>query len=706
MHAIASAPVSPALRIIVLTEASYSQHLPTLLQSLSKADYEKDTVALDVWMFASSLCDYFPLPLYPLAMTLFGPPRFDHSIPHVVHSVHWPHGENTLIAHRTEPNWAAVWESSRGTANETLLFIDASTAKAVSPSFYTWLKRTRQAVDRGMTANVGVISLDSVVIPDGVPAGDRAVILEQFFPATAAFSPTQDAWVTFLKWHAMHSKHMFSHPLLARELNLGGYDMLDALRVDAVRAWFAQFLALYHERVVHPVLPEKQALLLRRAGTTGARTSGTGVGYLVHIDAQSELDANFFEATLKDTAVPEQPVLVKANGAVTTADANFGVMEGGIAGRTRSAVIEDLLDKEAVTKYKSVLRRIAEFARSRGTSSISFTLATGAFLETTLSWLCNVAVLEIAPPAMVIVTSEEKVANALTEFMSKHPTLGQGTLIIAMDGAVKAITEADSPDKALRYGTAGYWMLMLQRTFLLRDLLDHGVSILHFETDQVWLSDPMPYIQHELKFESGSDSMIEDYRYPDMVVTRSAHEIAGNFFYLRPSVSTRQLISTLVDRFYLSHKTSVESLITRWRKRFSIANDQSLLTVLVLQTDWLHRRRFPKVKYKVLNPELFVDGRWFWDFEDVEGRRVEKRKYYTSESSLYPVILNNNYIEGVETKKSRAQRFGFWFVKERQGEEEDWTCDAEAVRQAGRSGSSKEEREAKVVELGRSNTLL
>lgn len=694
------------MRIILLTEASYNQNLQTLLTSLSNADYEKDTVALDVWMFASSLCDYFPLPLYPLAMTLFGPPRFDHSIPHIVNSVHWPHGEKTLIAHRKEPNWAAVWQSSRGTANETLLFVDASTAKSISPAFYTWLKRTRQAVRRGMTANVGVISLDSLVIPDGVPAADRAVILEQFFPATAAFSPTQDVWITFLKWHAMHSKHLFSHPFLDRDLNLGGYDMLDALRVDAIRAWFAQFLALYHERVVHPVLPEKQTLLVRRAGTTGGRTSGTGVGHLVHIDPQSELDANLFEATLKDTAVPEQPVLVKANGVVTNADANFGVMEGRVAGRTRSAVIEDLLDKEAVTKYKSVLRRIAEFARSRGTSSVSFTLTTGAFLETTLSWLCNVAVLEIAPPAMVFVTSEEKVAEALSEFMSKHPTLGQGTLIIAMEGAVKAITEAESPDKSLQYATAGYWMLMLQRTFLLRDLLDHGVSILHFETDQIWLSDPMPYIEHELQFERGSDCVVEDYRYPDMVVTRSRHEVAGNFFYLRPTVSTRQLMSTLVDRFYLSHKTSVESFFTRWRKRFSIANDQTLLTALVLQRDWLHRRSFPNVKYKELNAELFVDGRWFWDFEDSNGRRVEKRKHYTSESSLYPVILNNNYIVGVETKKARAQRFGFWFVKQSGEEGGEWRCDDEAVRQAGRSGSSKEERESKVVELGLSNSRL
>lgn len=699
--AVSSAPVSPALRIVVITQGGYSDNLKSLLQSLSEADYDRDAVALDVWMFASSTCNYVPLPLYPLAMAIFGPPRFDHAIPGVVHSVNWPHGEKTLVAVRSEPDWTRAWESSRGTMNETLLFLDAALARSVSPSFYIWLKRARVAINRGMMADAGVLSLDAVNIPDGVPVRDRAVLLEQFFPATAAFSPTQDTWITFLKWHALQTRSWVARPKLGKDLALGGYNFIESLRVHPVRAWFAQFLALYNERVLHPVLAENQTLLLRSAGTTGPRVAGTGGRGEVRIDAQSELEASRFDGTLKDMVVPERPVLIKSTGIVTTADMTFGNPIAKIPAKTRHATIEDLVDKDAAAKYRDVLRRIGEFARSRGTQSISLTLTTQAFVETTLSWLCNVVLLDIAPPAIVIVASDDKVADSLDAFLTEHPRLKQGSLVISMQGAVRAMSHAQSPDAALDHGSSAYWMLRLQRTSLLRDLLGHGVSILLFETDQIWLSDPTPFIQHELQQRSSSDSLAEDYRLPDMVITRNTRkEVAGNFLYMRPTVSTRQLLSTVIDRFYASYQVMFDGSTTKRGELLHIANDQSLLTTLILEHDWVYSKNFPGVKYTVLNEQLFVDGTWFRDFEDDDGNRATKRTNYQSESSLYPVVLNNNFLDGVDARIRRAQRFGFWFLKA----SEDGSapqCDEVAVKKAAHSGSSKEHLEEQVVEIGK-----
>lgn len=702
--AVASTPVSPSLRIIVMTQAGYTKNIRGLLQSLAKADYDRDTVSLDVWMFATSTCNYAPLPIYPLAMAIFGPPRFDHSIPPLVHSVQWGHGEKTLVAMRSEPDWTKVWESNRGTANETLLFIDGTAAQSVSPAFYLWLKRARLAVDRGMIANAGVFSLDAVNIPDGVPASDRAVLLEQFFPASAAFSPTQDAWITFLKWYALRTRRWLARPVLGTDLPVGGYSRIEWLRVQPTRTWFTQFLGLYKERVVHPILGENQTLVLRSPGSTGPRVAGTGGDAVVRLNRLSELDANQFRGSLKDVTVPERPVLMKPNGTVTTPDSPFGLTVGKIPGKTRGAVIEDLVHGEAAAKYRDVIRRIGEFARSRGSHSISITLTTGSFVDTTMSWLCNVALLDIAPPAIVIVASDDKVAKDLTSFIGQHPRLEQGSLVISMHGAVKAVANTLSPEKALHFGSSEYWMLMLQRTFLLRDSLEHGVSILHFETDQMWLSDPMPYVRHELMYSKASDSAVEDFRVPDMVATiNTRKEVAGNFFYLRPSVSTRHLLSTVVDRFFVSYKASLRMREVKDKAYHYIANDQSLLTTLVLEHDWVYAHNFPTVKYSVLNDQLFVDGTWFLDFEDENGRRVKKRNHYKSELSLYPVVLNNNFLIGVEAKARRAQRFGFWFIKKT---DEGPQCDAEAVQRAARSGSSKEQREAPVVELGRPNVVL
>lgn len=695
-YALASAPVSPSLRIAVVTESGYADNVKTLLRSLAKADYDRDIVALDVWMFASSTCDYLPLPIYPLGMAIFGPPRFDHSIPPVVHDIEWPHGEKTLVALRSEPDWAGLWESSRGTANETLLFIDATTATMLSPGFYLWLKRARLATQRGMTANAGVFSLDPVNIPDGVPSSDRAVLLEQFFPASSAFSPSKDVWTTFLKWHAKQTRIWFARPSLRKDGSVGGYDIIDSLRVDPVRAWFAQFMNLYRERVVHPVLPENSTLVLRAGRTTGAKAAGTGRDGPVHIHRLSEVETNLFEGSLKDVSVPERPVLVKENGTVATPDAAFGILEQKIPGKTRGANIDDLVDQSAAKVYRDVLRRIAEFARSRGSQSVSFTLATGSFVDTTLSWLCNVVSLDIVPPAMVIVTSDDKVASQLTKFIAKHPRLEQGSLIISMQGTIKAVVYAASPDAALHFGTSEYWMLMLQRTFLLRDLLQYGISVLHFETDQIWLSDPMPYIQHDLQNPSSDDNLP-----PDMVITLNTRkEVAGNFFYLRPTIGTRNLLSAVVDRFFVSYQVSLKSRGSKDQSFHYIANDQSLLTTLVLQHDWVFKHTFPPVTYTVLDEQLFVDGTWFLDFEDETGKKVTTRTHYTSESSLYPVVLNNNFLIGIEEKMKRAQRFGFWFLR-RTPHDLSPVCDDEAAKKAGRSGSSKEQREDPVIEIGR-----
>lgn len=693
--ALSNASVSPSLRLIVITHSGYAQQLPALLSSLAAADYDRDTVALDVWMFASSTCDYVPLPLYPLAMAIFGPPRFDHSITPFVHAAAWPHGQKTLVTARNEPDWAQLWHPSRGTANESLVFIDASVATQVSKGFYVWLKRARLATERGMVANAGVLALDAVTVPDSVPTADRAVLLEQFFPAAAAFSPTQDVWATFLSWHRMRTRLWFARPKLGKELGLGGYDWIHALRVDPGRAWFAQFLAAYQERVVYPALPNNQTLVLRKTGTTGFKVAGTGVYGGIGIHALAEVDTNLYQESLKDVVVPERPVVVKADRQVATADSGFGSREEKVAGVTRGAHIEDLVDQSAASKYREVLRRMTEFARSRGTQSISLTLTTGSFVDTTLSWLCNVVHLDIAPPAIVIVASDDKVQEALNKFISQHPRLEQGSLVISMQGAVKAVAYASSPDAALDFGSSEYWMLMVQRTFLHRDLLEHGVSILNFETDQMWLKDPMPHIKHEL------ESSRDDGGVADMVITVNTRgEVAGNFFYLRPSIRTRMVMSTVVDKFFVSYRGSLKKWQAKLKMYHYIENDQSLLTKLVLGHDRGFAHRHPGVNYKVLNKELFVDGTWFLDFEDKYGRKVGRRRYYTSEMSLYPVVLNNNFIIGVDEKMKRAQRFGFWFVR-KSAEDLSPVCDVEAVRKAAKSGSDKEEREEAVVEIGR-----
>lgn len=703
-RALATAPVSSNLRIIIITRPGYTDKLHHLLKSFSEANYNRDVAALDVWMFASSVCNYVPLPLYPLAMAVFGPPRFDHSIPPIVQSFNWVHGPKQLIAARTEPDWVQAWESNQGTVNETLVFVDATVTRSISPTFYTWLKRVRETINRGRITNAPVLSLDAVTVPVGVPPSDTAVLLDQFFPASAVFSPTQDVWITFQKWYTLRTRSWFARPRLPHDLALGSYSILEYLRVHPARAWFSQFLATYGERVVHPVLPQGQTLLVRAEASTAGAIAGSGLVSNVHLERRGELDSNCYRGNLLDSAIPERPIVIKSNGSVVEADAVFGYIEGKRAARERRTFVADVLDMDAARKYHDAVRQIGEFARSRGSDVVSMTIVTSAFVNMMKSWFCNVAVLEIAPPAMVLVASEDEVANNLRSFLSQHPRLGQASYVVSMRGAINAIHEpANAP---LHFGTSAYWRLMLLRTMFLRDLLDLGLAVFHFEADQVWLSDPLPYIRHEIRTGPAKEGIVEDYRAPDAVVTiNTLGELAGGFFYFRSTVGSRHLMSSIVDRFLLSYSASRSSRAARHNRFHYIANDQSIMTTLITGRDWVYARQFPKIKVAVLSRDLFVDGQWFADFEDEFGKRVSKRKHYTSESSLYPVVVNNNFVVGVVQKMKRVQRFGFWFISEETLSESSH-CDVAAVQRAARSGSIKEQRDAPVVELGRQMTRL
>lgn len=70
---------------------------------------------------------------------------------------------------------------------------------------------------------------------------------------------------------------------------------------------------------------------------------------------------------------------------------------------------------------------------------------------------------------------------------------------------------------------------MLERTRLVRDFLDNGVAVFAFETDQVWLRDPLPFVQ---RIGYSADE-------GDIVGTLDTlHEIGGNSLFLNPTLAS------------------------------------------------------------------------------------------------------------------------------------------------------------------------
>lgn len=264
---------------------------------------------------------------------------------------------------------------------------------------------------------------------------------------------------------------------------------------------------------------------------------------------------------------------------------------------------------------------LVQYGREQG-GFVSVTIVNKAFLTTAHSWLCNVREMDIEPPGIVWIATDQQSFDELSK------VAGTKALLFGMQGGKNTGNE---------YGQPGYWQLMLERTLLFLKVLQHGVAVFAFETDQIWLRDPLPYI-HELVHDGA-----------DVVGTMdSRNEIGGNFLYLQPSIPFVKLYSEVYHRFLRYYVA--EGLASKARDSYTyIPNDQSQLTSLVLY-DVEFRFKFPVV-FRALNTEIFVDGRWY------ENR-------YQSTESKHPVLINNNFLVGVDKKIKRAKKVGHWFYDE------------------------------------------
>lgn len=295
-------------------------------------------------------------------------------------------------------------------------------------------------------------------------------------------------------------------------------------------------------------------------------------------------------------------------------------------------------------EWKSTLPRIRKEAISsiwrfsrKYNNTISLTIANEAFLETVKSWLCNVDEGGFRPPGLVWVALDNKSYYHLSEMSNSHTV---------------RLSNEEGRGGALDFAQAGYWFLMLERAYLVRDLLCEGISIFLFETDQVWLRDPLPTIRRL----QGNGNEV------DLIATLDiGRELGGNFLFLNPSLPMRKLYREVCRRFENKFRMkNVES----WHssKRVLIGNDQTILTHLALY-DQLFKRKFPIV-LRVLDQDLFVCGNWY--------RNSSK---YNNTRARSPIMINNNWISGVENKKQRLISFGHWFLS-------NGTCNSTLVRSA------------------------
>jgi hypothetical protein len=710
-----------SLRVVVLGTSGEASGLHSLLLSLDAARYEENSgsegrwrgqrqgrrpveVSLDVWLFARSAANAVPVLFLPLAIAVFGPPRFDHAAAAVARDFKWRHGPKHVVAQRSEPDWAAVWAPSAAAANETVLLLDATRARAVAPTFFAWLSRARVA-----RPDVAAYALDGVAFsPDrgGDVAMGNTVVTEALLPATAALSPTRDAWIAFLRWRRLRSRHFWAHPSLPRAIRVGGYDWWDALRVDPTRAWFAQFAYEYQARIIHPVLPDRQVLVVRKPGCTdGAAGAGLASSVRLSVDAEVRINAHTGEEGEDGLAFapPDTLTVLKWGGTRANVSSMFGeliddahgddeadtAMDGRLAivaasrgdrtllarirrtgphviseyERVRRVSVRDLVAGPANggaartidTAHAALVQQLVDHAREHGRGTLALAaVRSDDDLDAAYSWLCNVETLRIAPPALALVVRDNHVAMRLQHFAQGLTGWHSRTAPLVL---------------ALHTGRPE-----LEAAIAARDVLDRGVAVVRFSVRQVWLSDPMFYVSAALStssFDGGDeDGMLSSV---DAVIARNSKgEASASFLVLQPTFTGRFLWSEVVSMMaaeVLRHGSLPPRL------------EQRVLSGILFSTDRWHARRFPPPRWLALNSDLFVDSLWYNGFDASGGEIDLGHTPYENDASRRPVLTNLAVQAegGIELDddilawKRRARSARHWFVSG------DMVCDAELV---------------------------
>lgn len=246
-----------------------------------------------------------------------------------------------------------------------------------------------------------------------------------------------------------------------------------------------------------------------------------------------------------------------------------------------------------------------------------------AFLPFTLSWMCNTKDMNIHDHIIYITTDEYSKGKLSKTWRSKSVYIPS----LHLSGNQS-------------FSKVGYVKLMNLRTQMILLMLVEHINVFLFETDCVWLSNPLP----EIKLKMKSHDML-------LVWQSRGTSILGGFMVLRNTTATISLwkaLSTKMWKLYKKIKNSKENA-----KVSKLENDQVYFTKLVTA-------KYAKVKAGYLSNKKYADGKWY-GFSKKEQKQVK------------PVVINNNWISGNDKKIQRAQSWGHWFLRK------DGKCDAEKV---------------------------
>ncbi|XP_021369514.1 UDP-D-xylose:L-fucose alpha-1,3-D-xylosyltransferase-like [Mizuhopecten yessoensis] len=268
---------------------------------------------------------------------------------------------------------------------------------------------------------------------------------------------------------------------------------------------------------------------------------------------------------------------------------------------------KELFSQEIVRSGRSIMKK---------SDIVLFGMLNDAYIPFTYSWLCNTLPMAIHG-SVLLLTMDKNSTNLLKRDWPEVHTVH----LPAKD--FKGDQE---------YSKAGYVKMMHLRTQVINLLLRNKIPLLLFETDCLWISNPIPEVIQAVK---GHDILA--------VKPTHKHGYLGGFMCLMPTEAALKVWGELSERM-LSLHNSLTSLKDN-EKVADETNDQVFFSSIMEQ-----ERKNIKV-YEFSNKKI-VDGKWYIDFTGKDRKEMR------------PFIINNNWVLGNKDKITRAKKWGHWFVSD------------------------------------------
>ena len=317
---------------------------------------------------------------------------------------------------------------------------------------------------------------------------------------------------------------------------------------------------------------------------------------------------------------------------------------------------------------------LSEAAPPGADSFAGLTIINAAFVDMTLSWLCNTARMPgVHERSVMVCTDQECLFRMRTSPVAARVSSVLGLNLFLRTAHVPgadAMRSAEQEAGALRYATVHYILMMIARQQLLADLVLSGVPYLLFETDALWADDAYSWLGRALASGKVWDRQRKEGRPAGLpafdfigYVDGGTRGIGGGFFLTFATQEARALCS-LWNNMMQSEIGKIKNISDH---HAGMHIDQRTLKHAFNLFD-------ANGSVAIFPPPLFPSGKWYRSRNTSEGDLA----HVVSEGI---VVLQFNWIVGVQAKVERAVDYGHWFL------EKGGVCNetAAAILQAARS---------------------